>query len=146
MSYNNTGAFTASKCLNELMQLTDVAGYSQAKKRSKLGYLEAINSPLNMSQQSQIPVQNGSKKRVVELRWRQRTIETQVFTSASGTCTSDNYDDFNSELFEVDKIVEYKFALNTQEFKAVCEGRSKFISDSLENSYDALARVINKEL
>ena len=146
MSYNSTGVFTAGKCLNELMQLTSVAGYSAAKKRSKLGYLEAINSPLNMSMQTQIPIQNGSKKRIVELRWRQRTIESQVFTDATGTCTSDNYDDFNSKLFEVDKIVEYKFALNTEEFKAVCEGRSKFIQDSLENSYDALARVINKEL
>ena len=145
MSYNSTGVFTAGKCLNELMELQSTSGMNAAKKRSKLGYLEAINSPLNIGMQSQIPVQNGSKKRVVELRWRQRTIETQVFTSESGSCTSDNYPDFNSELFEVDKYVEYKFALNTKEFKEVCEGRGKFIQDSLENSYDAIARVINKE-
>ena len=39
MSYNNTGVFTAGKCLNELMQLTDLKGgdFSAAKKRSKLG-------------------------------------------------------------------------------------------------------------
>jgi hypothetical protein len=51
MSYNSTGVFTAGKCLNELMQLTDVKGgmFSAAKKRTKLGYLEAINSPLNIS-------------------------------------------------------------------------------------------------
>ena len=148
MSYNSTGVFTAGKCLNELMQLTDLKGgnFSAAKKRSKLGYLEAINSPLNMGMQTQIPVQNGSKKRVVELRWRQRTIESQVFTDASGNCSSDNFPDFNAELFEVDKVVEYKFSLNTNEFKEVCEGRGTFIQESLETSYDALARVINKEL
>ena len=148
MSYNGTGVFTAGKCLNELMNLTDLKGgmFSAAKKRSKLGYLEAINSPLNMSMQNQIPVQNGSKKRIVELRWRQRTIETQVFTAETGSCSSDNFPDFNSELFEVDKYVEYPFSLNTAEFKEVCEGRSKFIQDSLETSYDAIARVINKEL
>ena len=146
MSYNGTGAFTAGKCLNELMMLTATSGMNAAKKRSKLGYLEAINSPLNTSAQEQIQVQNGSKKRVVELRWRQRTIETQVFTSETGKCTNDNFPDFNSELFEVTKYVEYQFSLNTKEFKEVCEGRGKFVQDSIEESYDALARVINKEL
>lgn len=130
------------------MQLDDVKGgaFSAAKKRSKLGYLEAINSRLNMSMQTQIPTQQGSKKRVVELRWRQRTIESQVLEAESGTCTSDNFPDFNSELFEVAKFVEYKFALNTEEFKAVCEGRSKFIQDSINLSYDALAKTINRAL
>jgi hypothetical protein len=146
MGYNGTGVFTAGKCLNELMMLKDLKGgdFSAAKKRSKLGYLEAINSPLNMSVQNQIPTQQGSKKRVVEIRWRQRTIETQVLEEESGTCTSTNFPDFNSELFEVSKYVEYKFALNTEEFKAVCEGRSKFIQDSIELSYDALAKTINR--
>ena len=148
MGYNSNGVFTAGKCLNELMMLGDLKGgdFSAAKKRSKLGYLEAINSPLNMSIQNQIPTQQGSKKRVVEIRWRQRTIETQVLEAESGTCTSDNYPDFNSELFEVSKYVEYKFKLNTTEFKAVCEGRSKFIQDSIELSYDALAKTINRAL
>lgn len=147
MSYNNTGVFTAGKCLNELLQLTALQGgdFSAVKKRSKLGYLEAINSPLNMNMQTQIPVQNGSKKRIVEVRWMQRTIESQVFTEESGNCSTDNYDDFNSELFEVDKYVEYKFGLNFSEFKEVCEGRGNFIQDALEKSYDAMARVINKE-
>ena len=48
--------------------------------------------------------------------------------------------------FEVSKYVEYKFALNTKEFKAVCEGRSNFIQDSIELSFNALAKTINKEL
>lgn len=148
MSYNSTGVFTAGKCLNELMNLTDLKGgmFSAAKKRSKLGYLEAINSPLNMSMQNQIPTQNGSKKRLVELRWRQRTIESQVFTTDNGNCDTDNYPDFNSELFEVDKYVKYSFGINTAEFKEVCQGRGSFIQDSLETSYDAIARTINKDL
>ena len=148
MGYNNTGVFTAGKCLNELMQLGDLKGgdFSAAKKRSKLGYLEAINSPLNMSMQNRIPTQQGSKKRVVELRWRQRSIETQVADSESGTCTSDDFPDFNSELFEVNKVVETKFALNTSEFKAVCEGRTEFINETIQLRYDALARKINRSL
>jgi hypothetical protein len=36
--------------------------------------------------------------------------------------------------------------MNTKEFKEVCQGRSQFIQDSLETSYDAIARKINKSL
>lgn len=148
MGYNSDGVFTAGKCLNMLLQLEDVKGgmFSSAKKRSKLGYLEAINSPLNMSGQRQIPVQQGSKRRIVEIRWRQRVVVDQVEEAKSGTCTSTNFPDFNSELFEVTKEAEYKFALNTTEFKLVCEGRSMFINESIELAYDALARRINGEL
>jgi len=148
MGYNSNGVFTAGKCLNELLQLESVKGgdFSAAKKRTKLGYIEAINSPLNMSMQTQIPTQNGSKKRVVEIRWRQRTIETQVVETASGTCTSTNYPDFNSELFEVDKYVEHKFSLNSAQFKEVCQGRTEFLSETLAITYDAMARKINKAL
>jgi len=148
MGYNSDGVFTAGKCLNEIMKLGMIKGgnFSAAKKRSKLGYLEAVNSPLNMSVQNQIPTQNGSKKRVVEIRWRQRTIETQVLDAESGTCDSTNFPDFNSELFETNMYAEYKFKLNTSEFKAVCEGRSQFLNDSIELSYDAIAKKVNRDL
>jgi hypothetical protein len=148
MGYNSDGVFTAGKCLNELINLNEIKGgmFSAAKKRSKLGYLEAIASPLNMSGQRQIPTQQGTKKRIVEIRWRQRVIVDQVEESLSGTCTSTDFPDFNSELFEVSKYAEYKFALNQTEFNAVCEGRSEFINESIELAYDALARRINGAL
>lgn len=148
MGYTSDGVFTAGLCLNQLQNLEDIKGgiYSAAKKRSKLGYLEALNSPLNMVGQQQIMTQNGSKKRVVEIRWRQRRIEGQVETTASGTCTSEDFPDFNAELFNVTKYVETKFSINTSEFKKVCEGRSKFINDTIELAYDALARKINATL
>jgi len=148
MSYNSTGAFTAGKCLNALKKLSEIKGgqFSAAKKRSKLGYLEAINSPLNMSGQMQLPVQQGSKRRIVEIRWRQRAIESQIEETLSGTCTSTDFPDFNSELFEVTKNVERKFALNSTEFKLVCEGRSEFINETIELTYDAMARKINSAL
>lgn len=147
MGYNNTGEFTTGKCLKEVLKLGKTgAGIAAAKKRSKLGYLEAVNSPLNTSGQTQLPVQNGSKKRFVEIVWRQRTIESQIFTDPSGNCTTDDFDDFNSEMFEVDKYVERKFGLNMAQFKEVCEGRGNFIQDSLELSYNALAKTINKAI
>lgn len=148
MGYNNTGEFTAGKCLNSLIDLKDIKGgiFESAKKRSKLGYLEAITSPLNTRSQTQLPVQQGSKRRLVEVRWRQRTIVDQVEETLSGTCTSDNFPDFNSELFEVTKNVEHKFALNSSEFKLVCEGRSEFIDETLQITYDAMARKINTTL
>ena len=145
MGYNSDGVFTAGKCLNSLINLSEIKGgiYSAAKKRSKLGYIEALASPLNTRGQRQIPTQQGSKKRVVEVRWRQRAVEGQIEESLSGTCTSTDFPDFNSELFEVAKNVERKFALNTSEFKAVCEGRSEFINETIELTFDALARKIN---
>ena len=148
MGYNSDGVFTAGKCLNALINLDEIKGgqYSAAKKRSKLGYLEALASPLNTTGQRQIPTQQGSKKRVVEVRWRQRATESDVEESLSGTCTSTDFPDFNSELFEVGKYVERKFALNTSEFKAVCEGRSSFIGETLNLTFDALARKINSAL
>ena len=42
-----------------------------------------------------------------------------------------DFPDFNSELFEVGKVIETKFALNFTEFKAVCEGRSTFINETI---------------
>jgi len=148
MGYNSDGVFTAGKCLNSLINLDEIKGgiYSAAKKRSKLGYIEALASPLNTRGQRQLPTQQGSKKRVVEVRWRQRSTESDIEESKSGTCTSTDFPDFNSELFEVSKEVERKFALNTSEFKAVCEGRSEFIGETLELTFDALARKINSAL
>jgi len=148
MGYTSDGVFTAGLCLNELQNLDDIKGgmFSAAKKRSKLGYLEAINSPLNRVGQEQIRTQNGSKKRVVEIRWRQRRVAGQVEEVASGTCTSTDYPDFNSELFEVSKYVETKFSLNTSEFKKVCEGRNKFINDTITLAFDSLAAKINANL
>jgi len=67
MSYNSNGTFTAGTCLDNLIQLDSIKGgdFSAAKKRSKIGYLEALTSPLNTMGMEQLPVQEGSKERLV---------------------------------------------------------------------------------
>jgi hypothetical protein len=147
MSYNSDGVFTAGTCLDKIQQLADIRGdqFSPMMKRSKLGYLEGLTSPLNM-QGAQITPQEGSKNRTVLVRWRQRTIQSRVDSTRSGTCTSTDYPDFNEEYVSLSKDIEYKFALNTSEFKKVCEGRSKFLEDTLALSFDAMARDINQAL
>ena len=44
MSYNGTGVFTAGKCLNELMNLTDLKGrmFSAAKKEVSWDILKRL--------------------------------------------------------------------------------------------------------
>jgi hypothetical protein len=148
MSYNSNGVFTAGTCLDNLIQLESIQGgdFSAAKKRSKIGYLEAITSPLNKMGMAQIPVQEGSKERLVQVRWGQRAITSQVNTTDDGTCDTDDFPDFNSTTFSVTKYVDTKFAMDMKQFKKVCMGRSEFFDDVIMRRFDALAKTINGEL
>lgn len=145
MSYNSTGAFTAGKCLNNLINLESIKGdnFYATKKRSKIGYLEAITSPLNTMGMEQLPIQEGTKERVVEVRWNQRAISSQVNESDDGSCDTDEFPDFNSTIFTITKYVDTKFALNFKEFKQVCMGRSEFWQKIINARFDALAKTIN---
>lgn len=148
MSYNSTGTFTAGICVEKLLDLADIKGNlnNPLFKRSQLGYVEAILSPLNTSGRTAIQTQEGSKRKSVRIKWLQRTVDSQILSEKSSTCTTDNYDDFEEETVTLSKSVEYKFGINTDEVKNICEGRLDFLRMMLLKSFNALTREINDSI
>lgn len=148
MSYNSNGIFTAGICTERLLDLADIKGNMNdpLMKRSPLGYLESITSPLNTNGRVSISVQDGEKYKTARIKWRQRAIASQVTSSKSGTCSTDNYKDFEEETITLSKAVEYKFGINTYQSKLICEGRLDFMRSEIFSAFDALARDINASL
>lgn len=148
MGYNSNGTFTAGICVEELRKLTNIEGDVQSPflQRTPLGYVEAVTSAFNMQGTEQIPIHIGTKKKTVRIKWRQRTIESQVKETEDSTCDPDYFPDFNEENVDTDKVASISFGLVEDEVALICEGRGEFIADTLAGQFDALAQNINKNL
>ena len=145
--YNSNGTFTAGTCVELLRDLTDIDGNfaSPFLQRSPLGGIEFLMSSLNTEGTEIIPVQQGDKRKTVRIKYRNRTIESQIREDDNALCTIDDYPDYNDTLFDVTKKVTHTFGLNEDEVALLCEGQGQFIADTLAGEFDAFARKINRE-
>lgn len=147
--YNTNGVYTAGICEKILSNLSNhtVAANLPSAKRSHLGYLQFLQSPLNKSNIQVIPVQNDSKHKVVRVLYKQRTVESEVTTSEDGNCTPERYPDFLETNFDVDSVVSYNFGIKKREASLICTGgNDSLIMSEINESFDALARKLNAAL
>lgn len=147
--YNTDGVFTGSLCENILIGLDQITTSSNvpAKKRSLLGFLDFLVSPLNKGGTQVIPYQVDSKQAAVRIKYMQRTVESEVTTSEDGNCTPERYPDFLETNFSVTRKVSYNFGLKPREVALICkEGNYDIINMHMAHAFDALARKINSVL
>jgi hypothetical protein len=148
--YNNDGVFTAALCENILIGLEQVTRpeNNPMTRRSYLGYLEALRSPMNMAGVEIMPVQDGTKEKTVRIAYNQRVIENEVDTSESTDCTPPRYPDFLETEFEVDQFVQHEFGLNQREATKICLGgdNNGLINRFMLQAFDALNRKINRTI
>lgn len=145
MSYNSNGVFTAGICVEKLMDLADIKGNVNDPlfKRSPLGWIEAVTSPLNKTG-VEITTQEGAKEKSVRIKWMQRDIQTQVRTSADSSCTDGDYADFDEETISLSNYVRRSMKFKTSEIKKICEGRGDFMKIRMKAAFDAITREINE--
>lgn len=147
--YSTDGVFTAGICEKILSNLSNhtMAANLQSTKRSHLGYLQFLQSPLNKGNIQMIPIQNDSKHKQVRILYKQRTVESEVTTSEDGNCTPERYPDYLETTFDVDSVISYNFGLKKREATLVCNGgNDKIIMDEINESFDAMARKLNAAL
>jgi hypothetical protein len=147
--YSTNGVFTAGICEKILSNLSNhtMAANLQSTKRSNLGYLNFLKSPLNNSGVQVIPVQNDSKRKQVRILYKQRTVDSEVTTSEDGNCTPERYPDFLETTFNVDSVVSYNFGLKKREATLVCDGgNDSLIMSEINETFDALSRKLNSQL
>lgn len=147
MSYNSTGTFSAGICVERLLGLADIKGdfNNPLFKRSPLGYVEALTSPLNRTGVS-IEKQDGAKEKTVRIKWMQRDIQTQVRQAKPSTCSEGDYADFEEETVTVSNYAYRSMKFKTAEIKKICEGRTDFMSMRLRAAFDAITREINETI
>lgn len=148
--YNTDGVFTAGICEQILSNLSQYAsaGNLPANVRSRLGFLNWIQSPLNKQAVEVIPISEDTKKvPSVRIKYQQRVVESEVTTSEDGNCTPERYPDFLETTMDVDSIVSYNFGLSQRQATLICnEGDSELINNQINLAFDALARTVNRVL
>lgn len=145
--YDSNGAFTGNICEKVLIGLDDLiqAGNLPQTKRTRVGLIQALNSPLNTGGVDVIPVSDNRKRKQVRIKYLQRIPLSQVSDSKSSGCTPTVFDDFNETLFDVTKYAEITWGISHDELKKVCEDPSKFIQETLMIRFNALAEKINAD-
>lgn len=149
MSYNSTGNFTAGTCANILKNLSDIQGdmHSPLMKQTALGYVEALQSPLNTAGRQVIPITDNDKRKQVRVKYLNRAIETQVDEAITRSCDTGDFDDFNEVTVDVTKEVELRWSVKEREFQKICdESQSQYVQTLLASKFNALAKKINRNI
>lgn len=150
--YNSNGIFTGAICENLLIGLDQITteGNLPSDKRSYLGYLDALRSPMNKEgvELNPIPVQQGTKKKTVRIAYNQRVIENEVDASESEDCTPPRYPDFLETDFDVDQYAQYEFGLSQKQATLICQGgdNNALIRRFIFQAFDAMNRKINRNI
>lgn len=147
--YNTNGVYTAGICEKIFAGLENFAapGALPSTKRSYLGFLDFLQSPLNKGGVEVIPVQQDSKHKQVRIVYQQRTVSSEVTESEDGNCTPERYPDNLETTFDVDKVVSFNFGLKKREVALICSGgNTEELMRKMNNSFDAIARTVNSRL
>lgn len=154
--YSSDGYYTAGICQALNAYLSDYVsqGNLPSAKRTKTGFLDAILSPLNGSDNIRMFSLNGgeganaSKKRTVRVQYHSRATESIVDEEDTITdCTATYFDDLKETDVEADLVVHAKWGIKADAVKDICYGDMAQIQNIfLMNKFDALVTQINKKL
>lgn len=148
--YNTDGVYTAGLCEQILTSLANhtQAGNLPSNKRSYLGFLDFLQSPLNKGGVEMLPIQSDNPKyKQVRVKYQQRTVESEVTTSEDGNCTPERYPDWLETTFDVSRIVSFNFGLKKRQVAKICnEGNTDELMAKINQTFDALARKVNSKL
>lgn len=142
-------AFTQGICQRVQESLMTILGSNTPSlKRGQYGYLNALQSPQNLSGVTKIPIDPGTgKQKRVRLTFIQRGVEADVQTTEITDCSTE----IEPTPFEQDvDITSYlrspgiKFDEN--QMRKLCEGDMEYMSAVINSQIDAVVKVLNKKL
>lgn len=147
--YSSNGEYTAALCEKVFQMLENVSAQQNVPtfRRSFVGYIDALRSPINTAGTEQIMVQDGSKHKKVRIIYDQRAVESEVTSAEDTTCAPDKYPDFNEVEFDVDTIRSFAIGFDKRQMAEICAGNNaSLLQREVLKTFDALARSINKAL
>jgi hypothetical protein len=142
-------AFTQGICEKVQSSLVEILGSNTPSlKRTKVGYLSALQSPQNLAGVTKVPIDPGTgKKKTVRIKFIQRATEADVQETEITDCSTE----VERTPFETDvEITRYvrspglKFDEN--EMRKLCEADSAYMQGVINAEMDAVIKFLNKKL
>lgn len=139
MSYAGSGAIALAI---DTMLASD--NWNPMMKSSRCGTLDLLLSPLNTSaNQFALVDQGDGKKRIRRYSWIPRAIESEVSSTASATCETDNEYRKSNFTFEISQVVEWATKINSDYVAQIVDGQDVYIQTVLSQATDAIKRKLN---
>lgn len=148
-AFATPGVFTEGICEKIQTSLNDLMGSnSPEKKRTPVGYLQAITSPTNTAGLSVIPIDLGNgKKRSVRVTYAQRGSETDIQSTANDGCTAEIYKTPYEEIVSIEDVMSTKgIAFSEEEMAKLCESDASWIARIISAEFDPFMTTLNKAL
>ncbi len=142
-------AFTEGICPNLQIGLNDLLGSNAPEaKRTPVGYLQAITSPMNTGSMTQIPVDVGTgKKKLVDVTLVQRGTEDDFQDTYNNGCTPEISKTPFEDTVEVTNVLSSKgIAFSEDEMRKLCEDDQTWIARIINAEMDAFMVRLDKRL
>lgn len=143
MSYANTQVLTCPR-LQDALNNEFMCHNERVKE--KLGTFDFVNSPLNTNGilREQLNHKPG-KKKLVELTYKPRELESTVETDTSINCDGGDEPGELSTTYELPtEGVSRKWTIENAKFTDNCEELESWIATEFQRKFDVLSRVLNR--
>lgn len=140
-------AFTEGLALKVSQALNSTTSEAANKKRTQLGFLEALESQANLSGVTKVAADPGTgKKRTARLTYTQRATAAVVTAKISDCSTT-----VEPAPFEVDVDIDQYIGtpgikFDRAQMRKLTEPDSVYMAEQLHNQFDKLTKELNKKL
>ena len=116
--------------------------------RTKVGYLQALTSPQNMSGMTIMPIDPGNGKiKQVRVKYIQRGTESTTVTAKPSMCSpGDEVAPFEDIKAITNYIGSVEMKFNEAEMRKLCEPDSEYMQAVVNANIDKVVRALNKKL
>lgn len=149
MALSTPTVFTEGICEKIQTSLIDLMGAnSPERKRTPVGYLQAITSPTNTAGLSVIPINIGNgKKRSVRVTYAQRGVESDIQDTENDGCTSDLSKTPYEDIVSIEDVMSTKtLTFSEEEMAKLCESDQSWIARIINAELDPFMTKLNKAL
>lgn len=144
----SSAVLNGATCASINQELTAISnGAAGEGKRTKVGFINSLKSPINTMNTSMLMIDKGNGKRgSVLVQYAPRQVQGAVTQTLSNTCDSTQEPALLETEYDITLQSEYKFTIDEDYVALICEGQSSWINRHLNASFDALARDVNSQL
>lgn len=149
MAYSSPATFVEGICPKLQLALNDVLGTNAPEaKRTEVGYLQAVTSPMNTGSMKQIPVDVGTgKKKLVDVTLVQRGTEDDIQDTYNNGCTAEISKTPFEDTIEVTNVISTKgIAFSEDEMRKLCDDDLSWIARIINSELDPFMVRLNKRL
>lgn len=144
----SSAVLNGATCASINQELTDISnGAAGEGKRTKVGFVNSLMSPINTMSSQAVMIDKGNGKRgSVLVQYTPRQVEGAVTQTLSNDCDSTQEPALQETEYDITLASEYKFTIDEDYVALICEGQSSWINRSINAGFDALARDVNSQL